>query len=354
MYSLVCAPPQMPYPAKASPVLTQKKRTPMHTCSSHYLAVSYDVSSRLTVEGMNALLLIDKLITLIKTRHYALSKESISINESGWSNLVVVVGGRIVFRFPRTDSAKKTLQIEQRILPTLGPSLPLPIPQFLYASSPTDEITYVGYPLIKGDPLSPKALHSLLSKQKELVAKQLGEFLTALHTFPIENAFPTTIDASRTIKTWQRNYETIKRKCYPYMDPQLIAWTDRVFTRFLSDSASFHFSPCLLHNDFRPAHILYNSRQRAISGVIDFGSMWAGDPAYDFVGLHKAYGQEFAAQVIRHYGAPIDKAFCRRITDFYLKVMSFWKLLHGIETNNQRLIQSALEKLRMISKLDRA
>ncbi|MDF2683134.1 MAG: aminoglycoside phosphotransferase [Brevibacillus sp.] len=212
----------------------------------------------------------------------------------------------MVFRFPRTDGAKKTLQI------------------------------------------------SLLSKQKELVAQQLGEFLTALHTFPIENAFPSTIDASGTIKTWQRNYETIKRKCYPYMEPTLVVWTDHVFSRFLSASASFAFSPCLLHNDFKPEHILYNSRQRAISGIIDFGSMWAGDPAYDFVGLQSACGKDFMALVIKYYGATIDQAFFWRINEFYLKVMSFWKLLHGIETSNHWMIQSALDKLRMIALRDRS
>ncbi|WP_411504214.1 phosphotransferase family protein [Brevibacillus centrosporus] len=303
---------------------------------------------------MSELLLVEKLVTLIKTRYSVLSTESISVNESGWSNLVIIVGGRMVFRFPRTDSAKRTLQIEQRILPALRPTLPIPIPHFVYESSPTDEIPYVAYPLIQGDPLMPVTLRSILKFQQERLACQLGEFLTALHSFPLEKAFPTTLDSSGTIKTWQRIHEKITRTAFPYMDPHLVAWTDHVFTDFLTDSNYFLFSPCLLHNDFKPDHILYNSRQKAISGVIDFGSMWAGDPAYDFVGLHSAYGKEFAAEVIRHYGAPIDHAFFKRINEFYLKVMSFWKLLYGIEANDPRMIQSALEKLRFIAKKDRA
>jgi aminoglycoside 2''-phosphotransferase len=73
------------------------------------------------------------------------------------------------------------------------------------------------------------------------------------------------------------------------MEVQLVTWTEGIFHRFFADSDFFSFSPCLLHNDFKPAHILYDSKQRAISGMIDFVSMWMGDPAYDMVGLYKAY-----------------------------------------------------------------
>ncbi|MGG1664033.1 phosphotransferase family protein [Brevibacillus sp. NRS-1366] len=294
----------------------------------------------------------NSLITYIKTKHPELSRELIRINDSGWSNLVLVVGGRFIFRFPRTENAKKTLQLEQRILPGLSNILPVAIPHFVYSSSPADEITYVGYPILKGIPLTNAVLISFKDKQREQLAHDLGRFLTALHTYPIENAFSYAFDTSGTRKTWQRIYERIQNKAFPYMDSMLKAWTDRVFTGFLSDSDSFKFSPCLLHNDFKPEHILYDPEQKAISGVIDFGSMWVGDPAYDFVGLHKAYSEEFAKTVIRSYGATVDQAFFKRINAFYLKVTSFWKLFHGIETRSPELIQSALKKLQRIAQED--
>lgn len=301
---------------------------------------------------MRSLLPVETLIAFIKKRHPELTSESFSVDNSGWSNLVLIVGGRFVFRFPRTDNAKKNLQIEQRILPGLSPFLPVPIPQFRYSSNPTDEIIYVGYPLIKGEPLLSEALVSFSSNQKEQLAHQLGAFLTALHTYPLEKAFPSTIKAHDIKKSWQKIYETIHGKAYPYMETSLKTWTDHVFHRFLSDTDSFSFSPCLLHNDFKPAHILFDPKQRVISGVIDFGSMWAGDPAYDLVGMYNAYGERFAAQVIRYYGAPIDDSFFHRINGFYLKIMSFWKLLHGIETKNHMMVQSALEKLRIKAQQD--
>ncbi|MED4585452.1 phosphotransferase [Brevibacillus choshinensis] len=292
------------------------------------------------------------LITFIKTKYPELSRELIRINDSGWSNLVLMVGEQFIFRFPRTENAKKVLKMEQRILPGLSHFLPLFVPNFVYSSGPGDGIIHVGYPIIKGIPLQKEVLNSFTDKRREQLAQELGGFLTALHTYPIENAFSYAFDASGTRSTWQGIYDRIKKNAFPYMDPTLKGWTDRVFTGFLSDSDSFKFSPCLLHNDFKPEHILYDPEQKKLSGVIDFGSMWVGDPAYDFVGLHKAYGEEFAKKVIRSYGATVDHAFFKRINDFYLKVTSFWKLFHGIETRNQDMIQVALKKLQMIAQKD--
>lgn len=287
----------------------------------------------------------EKLEKLLHAKYPDLAKESLRVDDTGWYNLVLIVGERMIFRFPKTEEAKSIMAKELQILPQLHAVLPVAIPQFIYSSNESDQIPYVGYPMIAGRPLFPVDMAGLNDQEQEQLAKEIGAFLTAMHAFPLDKAFGEAAEASQ-IKDYYRDlFKTIKNKAFPVMTPKLISWTRQVFDDFLTDKDSFRFTPCLLHNDLKPEHLLYDFEQRKLSGVIDFGAMGAGDPAYDFVGICRAYGKAFVNKVIHFYKGPLDSAFLKRIDHFYTKIVSFWSLFHGVDTQDQQLIQYALDKL---------
>jgi aminoglycoside 2''-phosphotransferase len=287
------------------------------------------------------------IVKLLQQRYPELVKESIRYIDSGWSNFVVVIGERFIFRFPRTDKAEETLLLEQRVLPVLEKYLPFPIPSFIYSSTPEDLIKYVGYPMVPGKPLKSE-FTSLTSAEKERLAHDLGTFLTSLHCFPREIITAEKLETSHTKDLWEYMYRTIKNNAFAYMDDALKSWMTDVFESFLSNSDYFKFNSCLIHGDFKPEHILYDFTKSKLAGVIDFGAMEiAGDPAFDFKGLYRAYGEEFAQRALSHYHGAIDDAFFARMK-FYVKTSKFWGLIHAIETNNNEMIGRYLRKLRQI------
>ncbi|MFC5451289.1 aminoglycoside phosphotransferase family protein [Paenibacillus aestuarii] len=288
------------------------------------------------------------LIACISRNHPELAKERFQFAEESWSNAVVIVGNRYIFRFPKTDSAKKSLKIEKQVLPKLSERLSLAIPSIKYVSGLNEGLAYAYYPLIKGSKLSKKFYQSLPREQKKGVQKDLGRFLSDLHAYPVKeinNADFTDVDVK---ENWEHFYKEIKRAISPYSNKALDRSIKQLFDRFLSNPANFKFKPCLLHADLKPSHLLYDVENERLSGVIDFGAMEVGDPAFEFVGLYDAYGKEFIMKVMDHYTGIIDPTFWQRINDFYMKIVHFYDVIYGVETGDAAMIKYHLSVIQKV------
>jgi len=284
----------------------------------------------------------------LQEKYPDLSGHSMRVHEYGWANRVVFVGERLIFRFPRTEAARGAMQMEQAILPALAKHLPLPIPQFLYQSEPDDPISFVGYELLPGQPLTPERFTTFTRWQKADLARELGAFLSALHQFPAASHFPDQTSAESTRRKWQQFYSEIQDKVFPLLAEHEREWTRRLFTDYLEEPAHFAFQPCLLHADFTSDHLLAEVETGRLCGVIDFGDMEWGDPAYDFAGIYVEFGQAFTEQALAHYRGDVDSTFLTRIEHFYRKRMPFHSILHALETGEDHLLHAHLNRLRSL------
>ncbi len=286
----------------------------------------------------------DALIHFIRTKYPRFSDEQIVENNQGWSNRVLVIGNKLIFRFPRTDEDKTSMKMEQRILPELKKALPVDIPDFIYSSSEPDEMMYVGYPMIPGIPL--KSIKNLSVTQRRQIAEDLGHFLTALHNFPADSYFPPDeVKPDFKKEYWGNFYEEIQEKVFPLISSIEKAKVEHLFEGFIMNPDNFLFKSSLIHGDLNSKHILHNPVSMRISGVIDFGAMEVGDPAYDFTGIYKTYGKSFFHEVFQSYGGPIDKTFYDRICNFYVKSSMFYSLLYALKTKNNKSLLVYLERL---------
>jgi len=85
-----------------------------------------------------------------------------------------------------------------------------------------------------------------------------------------------------------------------------------------------------------PEHITVNPKTHTHTGIIDFGDVEIGDPAYDFAFLAK-YGKDFLNWVYETYGLSKDPAFEIR-RKFYRDRLAITNLEHSIELNDHRTI----------------
>ncbi|ASS75919.1 hypothetical protein CIG75_13755 [Tumebacillus algifaecis] len=268
-----------------------------------------------------------------------LRTEAVRPVHHGWANQVWIIGERLVFRFPRHAESRRELMQEMQVLPSLAKSLPVPVPQFLYRSEPDAEVMYVGYEQIPGEPLT-KAVFSLLSAPEKFeMAETLGRFLTLLHSHLPEVELPIFAKAD-----WATFFDQIEASVFPVLTPHERASTSAMFSAFLQDPANFMYTPRLLHGDLSCDHLLAQSGK--LSGVIDFGDLRIGDPAYDFVGFYVEYGADFTQQVLKHYLLPQDDQFWSRVSGFYTQRLPLHSILYGVETGSELHVQAGLHQFR--------
>ncbi len=96
---------------------------------------------------------------------------------------VVEINEEWMFRFPRNETIKGALGRERRFLTRFAPLSPLPIPLPAYNGE-----DFIGYRKIAGRPLTRDLVESLSSDVRTTVARQIDGFLSALHSFPLDEA----------------------------------------------------------------------------------------------------------------------------------------------------------------------
>ena len=260
---------------------------------------------------------------------------------AGWDSVAVEVNQRLIFRFPKRPDVEPQYLVERRLLPVLVGALPLPIPDatFFWPGGTAYPHPIIGHHLIDGRQLD--AEH-LTPAHADGIARQLGQFLSALHQFPTEQAARLGVPAGDQA-VWRRRFEDqyaqIERQVLPLLALAAQARITAEWQAFLTDQTAFRVA--VIHHDLAGEHILYDLARGTITGVIDWGDVALGDPAIDFAGLLDAYGEEFVERVLAHYQGEVDRTFRGRMR-FYRGVMPLNTVLFGLSTGQAAYVQQGL------------
>jgi aminoglycoside phosphotransferase (APT) family kinase protein len=198
----------------------------------------------------------------------------------GWDNAVWVVDDRWAFRFPRREIAIPGFVRELAVLPRLAPLLPLPIPTPVFRGVPAAGYPwpFFGAPLLPGEELP----HADLDDAGRIaLARPLAGFLRALH-------HPATAAAVEPLPADPWGRADMARRVPRALEglDQLRAlglWRAPASVAQLLESARGLPQPpatVLVHGDLHTRHVLVD-RAGAITGVIDWGDVCAGDPSVD-------------------------------------------------------------------------
>jgi aminoglycoside phosphotransferase (APT) family kinase protein len=208
---------------------------------------------------------------LLAEQHPDLAGLALGVLANGWDNMVCTVGADLLARLPRRALAAELVAHEQRWLPVLAPRLPLPIPAPVRVGRPAGGFPWKWsvVPFLPGQVAALAAPDDLAS-----AAVALGEFLAALHVPAPPEAPVNPFRGGPLADRASRVTEHLG----------LIATgTEAVAARAVWESAveaaPWAGPPAWVHGDLHPANILVNAG--AISAVIDFGDVTAGDPATD-------------------------------------------------------------------------
>ena len=224
-----------------------------------------------------------------------LSLEHLELNRDGLINDVVIVDGKLVSRFPRTEWAKNILAHEARVLDVAQCHVGSHLPRFEHL-----EEDFASYSLIEGEPLSRETLLQIGYPLQERIVGQLGTFLQRLHGVPKDALDDARLSSSGTIRTredWLAFYEQLEGVLLPHLWRHQREWVSEHFAPVLEDELDLRFEPALIHGDLATYHLLLDPSASRLSGVIDFGTAGLGDPATDIATLQHYYGENIVRRM---------------------------------------------------------
>jgi aminoglycoside phosphotransferase (APT) family kinase protein len=200
----------------------------------------------------------------------------------GWDNVAYLVAGRFVFRFPQRRLGVSLIETESRLLPELAPRLPLPVPVPIFVGAPSVDYPWPfhGYERIAGRSACGAALDEAARAR---TASPLGEFLRALHAFPVDAAARLGAPGDllgradvpkRVRQTRERLAEARERG---------LGAENRSLDRIWEEAQAGDGPPppaALVHGDLYARHLLVGD-DGALGGVIDWGDVHLGHRALD-------------------------------------------------------------------------
>lgn len=283
---------------------------------------------------------ITKVIQLIKPFYSSVTEEKIKFLHHGTYNVYEV--DDYIFRIPdRTlfnEKGGKLIVDEIQKLNFLRKNLHTPIPEPIFVSDDNRK-PLVGYKKIEGISIDRLWL-DLDDKQKIIIAKSTGLFLTELHSpmllqKAIKELSIEPIAREEIKEIFMNLYKKTRKKIYPLLAEHLRNSLDIVFFDFLEDFTNYNFNLCITHQDFDTSNILINPNTYEITGIIDFEDMGIGDPAYDLIFLRQ--GKTFFETLLNNYTRQKDKYLQKRIL-FYFRRSGIPYLLYGIDHNIPEMI----------------
>jgi aminoglycoside phosphotransferase (APT) family kinase protein len=239
---------------------------------------------------------------LLHDQHPDLGELPLRELTNGWDNVIYRLGDQYTVRLPRREMAAGPLRDEQRWLPGLAERLPLPIPAPVRVGVPGR-----GYPWhwsvcpwFRG---SVAAESQVTDPERE--ARRLGEFVAALHR-PAPEGLP--VNAALRGQPLRRLDERLEM----HLARGAVAAPAEIRERWrvLTAVDDWTAPPVWLHGDLHTANVLVDDG--AISAVIDFGDVTAGDPAVDLTIAWMLFDEPARSEFRSSAGAGGDAALWSR------------------------------------------
>nr|WP_243869328.1 aminoglycoside phosphotransferase family protein [Amycolatopsis granulosa] len=213
----------------------------------------------------------DLVHDLLQEQHPDLAGLTVREVAGGWDNQQWRLGDHLAVRLPRTERAPELQRKERRWLPVLAPRLPLPVPNPVRTGVPSTRFPkpWTIMTWVPGEPLDSTPL-----TRADHAADTLARFLRALHVeAPVEA--PVSPDRGAHPRACTDGFDHFFQAVSPgaIADRVRAVWEDAIA------APEWDGPPVWVHGDLHPANVIVSDG--TLSGVIDFGDMFAGDPAWD-------------------------------------------------------------------------
>jgi len=228
---------------------------------------------------------------------------NVTIHDSGDDFIVLEANHEWMFRFPRRELSREALKVETAFLATFKHISPLPVPEYQFFGE-----DFVGYPKIHGSLLRLDLFQNLSKKNHQKIAQQVGQFLSVVHNFPVEDA--KQMGVTFGWNGWHaKGVQTFREVLAPMLTSAARSNALACLDRMLAEP----FEWKVIHGDFAlEDHVFFDEQRQELSGVIDFADVTLNDPAHDFQNIVEYGGEGFFNSVMEHYRCEADPTLLAR------------------------------------------
>jgi aminoglycoside phosphotransferase (APT) family kinase protein len=255
-----------------------------------------------------------------------------------------------VLRFPKRPDVEQQLLAEMRFLPALAPRLPVRVPVYQLLGQPSRHFPrhFGGYPRLPGVP------GILIEPEPD--AEYLGQFLSALHAFPLDEAERLglldepgehVLGEDEIRAEALESFELVRRAA---PDAPLARWRAYLDAGVDGGSAGTGPARSLVHNDLAAEHVLCDPATGSIAGVIDWSDAAIGDVAADFAGMFHWGGDALVARILPHYTRPLDD-HCLARARFRAACRGVGDVAYGLRSERREYVTAGLRALRSCARL---
>ena len=265
----------------------------------------------------------------------------------GFNSIAVEAEGGLVFRVARTEGTAVRFAMETRLLPILGASLPVAVPEPLWFSPGSDHFPFgvIGYRKLESKPLRPDSLNA---DNRAALAEQVARTLVALHKMPPRDVAGLGLPQPEAMPA---NYQLLTEETLPVLrDRMTRAEFDRIdrwWEAFLADERMTQFEPTLTHGEFWFENMIVDQDASHLTGVVDWEHAAIGDRAQDFATLLHL-GEEFTTAVIESYQS-VGGRFGED-THYHMRwlweLREFYGVLYGVRFDDEEELLDSIQKLR--------
>jgi aminoglycoside 2''-phosphotransferase len=232
----------------------------------------------------------------------------------GWDHVIVILDEKTVFRAPKDLQYRSELENETQLLHYLKKKVKVGIPEYNYISR---DQSFAGYNMLMGQELTPSRFRQLNTSEKEIVAKQLAKFITALHSTPKSAIQRFHVKSDNQQKLYKELIRDTKKILYPRLRKSDVQLIEQYFNE-LKNALDYTFPNTLVHNDLTGEHILWDVKNKQIN-IIDFSDRSFSDPASDFAGLLE-YSLRFTKRVFDLYRCKKDEHMLSRSQLYFKRI----------------------------------
>lgn len=261
----------------------------------------------------------------------------IVLNTTGWDSRVYIIGsGKIVFKFPRTDEARKAYRQEiegYKLISAIQSDVSFP--KILLTHPDNNYLCYEG---IVGEALE-NVVGALTTQQRTKIGKSLGIFLKQLHTY--QHLEFQIISLEKEIDDLKQKYEQglpeIIRQFSKVEQSKIQKLVTDIFPTQITELG---MNQGFCHGDLGYWNIIYGPDGQV--GIIDFGDLGYYDVSKDFLGMNE---EEVLNAALFEYG---DNAQIRQKITIRQRVLPLLELPYFVKQQDDKMISKTIDKIRQV------
>lgn len=204
---------------------------------------------------------------------------------TGQNSIAILANDAWVFRYPLHRGAADSMELEVAVLRVVHGRLPVftPDPEISVEVEGLDW-RVIGYPFIPGQILCKDQISDMGAASLSRLGKDLGRFLTTLHSTPSSLFIGSNLRAEDINERWASFMEDVRSILKPRITSSEWNRSNRKLNKSIEKIKMFQYETVLCHRDFGLGNFVFDGRSR-LAGVIGFGSAGLGDPAVDIATL---------------------------------------------------------------------